>query len=334
MASKSAQDKLNKYSGVADNVKSVKPKEQKVEEPKMTMEQVVKAFQSFGFEPNERGMNDIGYWTTQSQSAGPKLMEELRKRRMEMNNEEDENKKMKKALPRLSDDELSSLFDEYGLPVPDLEWARNYLPNDPQKIRKILEMQRKMSDDLLKKEAKNRVDTVPEAMPQGMPQQPTQQAPQSQPMPAMGGMGGPLSMNDTESQGGATVTPFFIGDFALVKITNPQNPNSGTLWLVDKKKKVLRPILSEAAIENAFEDPEAAKRSITTLSSQALGPNGALKGFTPLTQEKGMREDGSMDKIDFSPAQIQNHYGKQEDPAAESKALSMLDGVFGNLNKQ
>jgi len=350
MSSKSATDKIKNYSSVASNVKnsSKSTSQQTPEEPRITPEQVVAAFEHFNIPINQRGHNDITYWTTKSQSTdGPKLIEELHKRRTEINNKEDERNKeseskqkmindSKSTLPRLSDNELSALFDEYGLKAPDLEWARNFLPNDPQKVRKILEMQRKMSDDLLKKEAKNRVNTVPEAMPQGQgmqQQMPQQMAQQSQPMQAMGGIGGPLNMMDPSVQVGAAVTPFFIGDFALVKLSNPQNPNHGTLWLVDKKKKVLRPITSEAAIETAFEDPEAAKRSITTLSSQALGPNGALKGFTPLTQEKGLRDDGTMDKIDFSQSQIQNHYGKQENPEAEGKALSMLDGVFGQLNQ-
>ena len=332
MATKSAQEKLNKYSSVAENVKTSAP--QRTEEPRITLEQVTQAFRSFGFEPNEKNQNDIGYWTTRPQSEGAKLMDELRKRRTEINKEEEDNQKLKKTLPRLSDNELTSLFDEYGLPIPDLEWVRNFLPNDPQRLRKILEMQRKMSDDMLKNEAKNATNTMPQA--NAMPTTPVPTPTPTQPL-SNTGMGGIIDPNinpTNPDMGAGKVTPFFIGNYALIKLTNPQNPNSGTLWLADKKKKVLRPILSESALEAAFDNPEDAKKKIVTMSSQALGPNGPLSGFTPLTQEKGLNDDGSMDKIEFSPAQIQNHYGKKSDPVLENKALSMLDSVIGKLKPQ
>lgn len=343
MATKAAPNKTGKYSGVVNSVKNSQQ-----EEPRITPEQVVAAFKSFGFEPNQRNHNDIGYWTMKGQSEGQKLMEELHKRRMDLNKQEDDNHKSeddkkkahetilnkqhieKAAMPRLSDEDIAALFDEYGLPAPDPEWARSHLPNDPKKIRSILEMQRKTADDMLKKHSKNAVNSIPE-MPKmmgggGMPPAPM----------SAGGMGGPtpLGMQGGTMQGDSPVTPFFVGDHALVRITHSNNPNSGTLWLVDKKKKVLRPITSEKTLETAFEDPEAAKNSIMTLSAQALGPGGPLEGFTPLGQDKGLKDDGSMDDIEFSTGQIQKRYGKTSDPVAENKALSMLDGIFGNLNTQ
>lgn len=354
MSVKPVQDKTKKYSGVVASVQKTK----QPEEPKITHDQVTAAFRSFNFEPNQRGMNDIGYWVTRPQSEGVKLMEELYKKRSEINKKEDDDNKEnedrdraskkieedkkkaqeditnrqhidKAAMPRLNDEDIAALFDEYGLPPPDPEWARNHLPNDPKEIRVMLKMQRKMADDILKKESKNAVNAIPETPKMGSPmaQQPT-----PQPMMGMGGPN-PVAMQGGMVQGDSPVTPFFVGDNALVKITNPHNPNSGTLWLVDKKKKVLRPIGSEKMLESAFEDPEEARNSIITLSSQALGPGGPLEGFTPLNHEKGLREDGSMDDIEFSPGQLRNRYGKQEDQMGENKALSMLDGLFGKLNK-
>lgn len=354
MQSKSNTGKTNKYSNVVKGVKESKGPE----EPRITQQQVIDAFRSFGFEPNERNHNDIGYWTTKGQSEGVKLMEELHKRRMELNQKEDddinteeerrranekveEDKKRteeevvnrqnidKTAMPRLSDEDINALFDEYGLPSPDPEWARNHLPNDPKKIRSILEMQRKTADEMLKKESKNTINTMPEVPKPG--NMPMQGAP-------MRGMGGPVS-TPMNMQGGmvpddSPSTPFFVGDHALVKITSPMNPNSGTLWLVDKKKKVLRPIGSEKVLESAFEDPEEAKNSMIVLSSKALGPGGPLEGFTPLGIDKGLKEDGEMDEIEFSQGQLEKRYGKQSDPVSENKALSMLDGVLGNMGNQ
>jgi hypothetical protein len=351
MISKSNLGKTNKYAGVAKSVQKASPTNTP-DEPRITPEQVISAFKSFGFEPNDRNHNDIGYWTMKGQSEGVKLMEELHKRRMDINNAEDEAKKTaeqkkksqedllnkqneaKTTIPRLSDNEISSLFDEYGLPAPDPEWARNHLPNDPQRIRPILEMQRKMADSMLKKHTTNAVNAIPE-VPKNVPMA----APAATPMvpaSAGGGMGGPTPLGAQAGMGaeGAPVTPFFIGDHSIVRITNPNNPNSATTWLVDAKKKVLRPFASDEAFKNAFEDPQAAERAVTTISSKDLGPGGALSGFTPLRSDQGVRHDGTMDNIEFSPSELQNRYGKPADQAAENRSMSLLDGIVGNLNKQ
>jgi hypothetical protein len=355
MNSRSSLGKTSKYSGVVKNVQGNKPPE----EPRITQEQVVAAFKSFGFTPNERNHNDIGYWTMKGQSEGIKLMEELHKRRQDINKEEDDGKKAeaarnkaredslhkheevkqnilnkqtqdKIAMPRLSDEDIKALFDEYGLPTPDPEWARNHMPNDPKKVRSLLEVQRKMADDMIKKSAKNTVNALPETPK--MAATPTGGA---APMPMMG-QGGPSPMGIQGSMTPDTspATPFFIGDHSIVKIVNPNNPNQSTTWLVDSKKKVLRPFESEEAFQNAFEDPTAAEKAVITLTSKDLGPGGVLDGFTPLQNDKAVKSDGSMDNIDFSEGEIQQRYGQTGDPAAESRSLAMLDGLFGKINGQ
>jgi predicted Fe-S protein YdhL (DUF1289 family) len=346
MIPKSNLGQTKKYSGVVKSVKEANTTQQIPEEPRITKEQVIEAFHAFGFEPGQRNHDDIAYWTTKPQSEGQKLIEELHQRRTEINNQQDETQKAdfqnkksqqdllnkqneaKSALPRLSDNEIAALFDEYGLPAPDPEWSRNHLPNDPQKIRSILEMQRKTADDMLKKHAKNTVNSVPEI-------------PKNQPMPmqpsSMGGQGGPtpqspMGMQGDMTQGEGPKTPFFIGDHSIVRIINPQNPNDSTIWLVDAKRKVLRPFASQKAFENAFDNPKEANDSATVISVKELGPGGALDGFTPLQGNKGIKDDGTMDKIDFSPSELKNRYGKPEDPTGENKSLSILDGVFNKLS--
>lgn len=343
MISKTTSGKTTKYSGLVKNIQSKQP--QQPEEPRITPEQVIAAFESFGFTPNDRNHNDIGYWTTKGQSEGVKLMEELHKRRMEINQKEDDDKKSeedkkkseetrlkqqnesKQTLPRLSDEELAAMFDEYGLPPPDPEWARTHLPNDPKKVRSILEMQRKTADDMLKKHAKNTVNAIPEI-------------PKNAPMPIQGmpmmGQGGPTPMG---MQGGMVgdegpKTPFFIGDHSIVRIINPTNPNGSTTWLVDAKKKILRPFLSEQAFRNAFESPEEAEKAVINISVKELGPGGSLEGFKPLQGTKGVKDDGTMDNIPFTEGQIQKRYGQPADPVAENKALSMLDGLYGQMKNQ
>ena len=342
MAQKAIVGKTNKYSGLARKVQSSQPPIP--QEPRITPAQVISAFHSFHYEPNQQGMNDVGYWSTRGQSEGPKLMEELRKRRLDDNAKVDNAKsaiqskmedirkraedqtRSKQTLPRLSDADILKLHDEYGLPAPDAEWARNNLPNDPEKVRNILSVQRKTADEMIKKHMKNMVNSMPEVPKAGSPSTTSTAVmpPNNNGIPpGSGGIGGP----DT----GVISKPFFVGDHAVVRITNPQNPNSSTLWLVDQKKKVLRPFNSSKAFENAFEDPEEAKNSITTLSSQALGQGGPLDGFTPLNSQQGVQSDGSMGNIKYSPAQLAQRYGKPSDPAAEQKGLSVLDALFAKL---
>jgi hypothetical protein len=344
MESKSSLGKTNKYSNVVKTVQGAKIQQ---DEPKITKEEVINAFQSFGFTPNERNHDDITYWTTKGQSEKSKMIDELHKRRVEINNKEDEierdiqnrkkeeenkenqNKEMKSALPRLSDENINALFDEYGLPSPDPEWARSHLPNDPKKIRSILELQRKTADDMLKKQAKNSVNSMPEIpKSQNMPMQQT-----GAPMMGMGGPTpqSPMGIQGDMMGGDQPQTPFFIGDHAVVRITNQNNPNNSTIWLVDVKKKVLRPFMSEKAFANAFEDPEEAEKSVITISTKELGPGGVLDGFKPLQSQQGVNNDGSMEPIEFSPAQLQRRYGKQSNPEAENRSLSMLDGILGTI---
>jgi len=344
MTPKSTLGKTERFSGLASSVKNAQPKE----EPRITKEQITEAFNSFDLPINDRGHNDVALWTTRGASELPKLIQELSKKRKEINQKEDDSRKSeelrtkaqkdfmakhdesKMAMPRLSDNEISALFDEYGLPTPDPEWARNHLPNDPKKIRSILEMQRKTADDMLKKHSKNTVNAIPEVAKMGgapMTSSPAPMMGQGGPTPNPMGMQGEMTPSTTP------VKPFFIGDHAIVRIANQNNPNITTTWLVDTKKKILRPFSSEKAFRNAFEDPDEAEKSVTSISSRDLDTGGVLEGFTPLKGDQGVRDDGSMDRIDFSQAQLQDRYGKQEDPEAEKKSLTMLDGIFGQLNK-
>ena len=103
---------------------------------------------------------------------------------------------------------------------------------------------------------------------------------------------------------------------------------------MDANKKVLRPFASDEAFNNTFENPEEAQKRIITISSKELAPGGALAGFKPLQMKHGINHDGSMEPIDFSPAQIQKRYGSQSNPDAENRALTMLDGVLGKIQQK
>ncbi len=307
------QGSTQKYSGIVKNVNKNKP--QIPEEPTLSAQEIVDAFRSFGFEPNTNKMNDVGYWSTRPQSEKGKLMSDLKKKRETENKAKEESNPLKDVKPRLSDTEINALFDEYGIPAPDPEWARNNLPNDVKSIRNILKIQRKAMDDAIK--AKQTQQSQAQAAPQQAHPQPSM--PAGAQMPMMG-MGGPGDMEPS--------SPFFVGDNSIVRITNPNNPNAATLWLVDSKKKTLRPFMSEQAFQNAFEDPSAAEKSVMTLSTKDLGQGGALSGFKMLNSNYGVQDDGSMKDIEFSPSQLEKKYGKPSDENAENKGLSMLDGLL------
>jgi hypothetical protein len=153
---------------------------------------------------------------------------------------------------------------------------------------------------------------------------PAQPVPQTTPAPFE-------PFHHATSEEGTPSIPFFVGDHALVHIKNGPDSQAGTTWLVDAKKKVLRPFASEQAFNSAFKDPEEARKAIVGISSKELGPGGVLEGFTLLKNDKSIKHDGTMDKVDFSPHQISKKYVKTSDPQAESKALTILDSLMGSL---
>ena len=342
MPTKSIIGGSKKYSGVVDTIK----KNSKPEE-KINKDQVIHAFKSFNIPLNNKEHDDILFWTSKDIGELPKLINELSTERKKINQKVEEDKKVeaesnkaKSALPRLSDNEIKNLYDEFGLNAPNYDWARNHLPNDTAKIRSILEMQRKFADSMIKKHTTNTLNSIPDT-----PKYNSSPAPMSNAAALMTGKGGPgdppaspgapqgapNSPNDVQGQmtpSDAPVTPFFTGDHAIIRIVSPNNPNSSTLWLADPQKKVLRPFVSEAALRNAFEDPDEATKSITNVTTQDFAPGKALYGFKPLKNNQGVQHDGTMPNIPFSHAQVSKRYNKPSNPQAEQKALSLLDGIF------
>ena len=331
MSPKAVLGKTKQYSGLAANVsKNTKP-----QEPTLTPQEIGNTFRSFGFQPNQTN-NDISYWSTQPVSAKNKLISELKKRR------DDENSK--KVAPRLNDKQIASLFDEYGLPTPDFNWVRGHLPNDPEKLRSVLEIQRNAMNDMLKAHTKNMTKSMAQTNTPQLPQ--SIMNPMNNGMANMGGMGGPgiptsAGTPDPNTAGytpgpsmGGSSEPFFIGDSTIVKILNAMNPNASTLWLVDPKNKTMRPFMSEQAFDASFQDPEQAKRAITIVTPQDLGQGGVLSGFQMLNGQYGIQDDGSMQNIEFSPSQLAQKYGQQSNPGIENKSLSLLDGVLDKVSGQ
>lgn len=109
--------------------------------------------------------------------------------------------------------------------------------------------------------------------------------------------------------------------------------NTSTVWHVDPKTKKIRPILSESAFIAATGEPVAdvMKRGIIKrVSTQALNPGGVLAGFTPLTENEGIRDDGTYlaPQVDNSQQNIENRYGKQVDEKFNTEAFKTIDGLL------
>ena len=112
--------------------------------------------------------------------------------------------------------------------------------------------------------------------------------------------------------------------------------NTSTVWHVDPKTKKIRPILSEAAFMTATGQSVKDVMNqglIKRVSTQALNPGGVLAGFTPLTENEGIRDDGTYmaPKVDNSEQNIKSRYGKQVDEKFNTEAFKTIDGLLNML---
>jgi hypothetical protein len=325
------ENRTKRYSNLSNQMSSQK---RESAEPRISPEQVVQAFQSFGYEPNQNGMNDVGYWATRPQSEGPKLMEELRKRRLEENSKKDEEKtkqqiemeRRNRAAP-LEGKKILEVYSEFGFPEPDVDWVRQNLPNDEDKLRHILETQRKLMDKGFKKQGDALVNTI-QVQPA---QSATQSAPLVTPRQNIGGTGGQGGIPD--GMGGiapARSKAFFVGDHGLIRFVDQPNH----VWLVNAKAKTLRPFASEKDFEDYFEDSEGAKKAIVSnLTTSSLGKNGVLTGYSLQTIKNAVKpgaEDGQGGEPDISA--LGQRYGKPANDQQEQKAWMVLDNILKSLS--
>jgi len=139
--------------------------------------------------------------------------------------------------------------------------------------------------------------------------------------------------NDQKEQKSLSVggTPIFAGKTALIRFVNPGDSNSSSIWLAERGPKVIRPFVSEEFFDSMFTNPQQAQKAVVTMSSDELGPEGLFKDFKVLDEEHAVQPDGSMKPVQFSPSQIQKRYGQPINPEAENSALSLLDGMLGQL---
>lgn len=128
--------------------------------------------------------------------------------------------------------------------------------------------------------------------------------------------------------------PIFIGKSALVRLHNENDPTTSTIWLVDSDNKTLRPFVSEDKFDQMFDNPTQAHNAVVTLPASELSPAGILGDFHVLNGEYGVKTDGSMKNVPYSPSQIQSRYGKPINEEGEDKAVTALDGLVSGLGAE
>ena len=299
----------------------------KEQEPLLNSHYIVDAFHSFGFEPTRA---DMHYWTTIKESQKGQLVKELKDRKdgseEKVNAQHEQMASRSKTPGHLSDEQIYSIYSEYGFPKPDVHWVREHLPDDEEKLKSVLDIQRKHMDAMIKIQSKGILDNVKNQM----------QGQQQPPMPMPGG--GPGYSND--GQGGpndpsfSKYTPHFVGDYSIIKFT-PSSYGAGaenspsTVWLIDNKNKVLRPFLSQDSFDNMFTNPKEAEKSIVTISSSDL--NDSLKGFELLSSSYGIQKNGTYKSLPADRATLAQRYGKAIDEDSASTTVAILDTFIDTL---
>jgi len=128
--------------------------------------------------------------------------------------------------------------------------------------------------------------------------------------------------------------PVFVGKSALVRLVNGTDINTATIWLVDPSNKTLRPFVSEEQFDSMFDNAKQARSAIVTLQTDELSPGGVLGDFKVLDSNYGIKGDGSMKKVEFSPSQLQGRYGQPMNMDGETKSVGVLDSLLGSLGGQ
>lgn len=135
---------------------------------------------------------------------------------------------------------------------------------------------------------------------------------------------------------------FFRGgdNGALIKFSEDPDGsgpmNTSTVWLVEPKTKTLRPIMSEQAFNNYFETSlsDAANQGlIKTIPMSYFNQNSPLFGFKLLTDEYGIKNDGSAKPVEvgIDLNKVSNRYGYQNDDELNRNTLKILNGFLSTI---
>jgi len=127
--------------------------------------------------------------------------------------------------------------------------------------------------------------------------------------------------------------PYFKGSYALVKIAGVDGYDSNTVWLVDVNDKTMRPFESDQAIAKFYGMPVAElSKSVNHVNADIFGQGNALSGFTPLSFEYAIKEDGRAKAYTGDASTLALRYGNANyDSNLEMAMTSGLDGFMDVL---
>lgn len=263
-------------------------------------------FQKFGYTPSSEG--EIDYWAVKPIGQ---LFSALQKR--------------KDADPKkqLNNDQLYKLYDEFGLAPRlrtqvDYDWARKNLPNDVTALKSVLKSEQ--TKQLAAQKAAGTATAKPAVTPQ----------------PPVNNQNSAPTSNPTTNLTASGVTGQFSSPTGhLVKFTGDPNGaaegDASTLWYVDPKQNIMRPIMSMTAFNDLFNnDPatiDAAKKSINTVDVKSVQPGGSYSNFFLLGADYGIYDKAQAKPLDFSPNVVSQRYGK---PVSmnQVKAAGDLDNLL------
>lgn len=133
-----------------------------------------------------------------------------------------------------------------------------------------------------------------------------------------------------QAPGSPTGTPYFMGDYALVKFAG-QNQT----WLLDTKTQTIRPFQSDQALAAVYGQNMAAVQAATqTISSDMLAPGGLLGGYEMLPSSYAIKNDGTAPEwTGATSSQLAARYGYPENlPAYEQDAHMLLGGFMNTIS--
>ena len=329
--------KTKQFQNLSNNVKNASSEWQKT---MLNADQVNQLFNDFWYQPEK---SDLTYWSNQPETAKTKLVWELKKRKDEAL-EVQKNQELTKQWPtHMTDQQISKLYSEYGFPIPksssDYNWIRQNLPDNEEKLRSVLEIQKKTMDQMLKIKGKNTVDTVKQA---------TSQSP-SQPIMTGGNVtpnNGMLINNQFSWQWWPTdgwwqwwsTRVVFPSRYAVVKFS--WDPNwadewdASTLWLLDSNTRQIQPFLSMTWFNNLFwENSKEALKKVVNLNPNDLLQNWDLWDFTLLSNSYWINDNWDIPTVETNQQNIKSLYWKTPDAKAVNTSYTALDWFFSLLKQ-
>ncbi len=229
--------------------------------------------------------------------------------------------------PNLDKDQIAKTFSDYGYQASEseLKWWASQPNSEFTKLSSNLDARRKKNTESIVNSQKSKLEAQTKKNENIATQNNSVQgststgATDTQRSSPQGSSPQDISNNNKSTSGilestlggGSKLYP--LGDYSLVKFDN-----DSTVFVVDLKNKELRPFLSWNAFLTSYNDPEAAKKAITTLpSSEHTMPGGALSDFHTLDAKYGYSDYAKTTDPEFRVNNINKHYGQQEAPQGD-----------------